>query len=177
MCRSGDYYKGTFLNGSPGPLGQRGEVGPGDGYMTFANGDVYYGEFEAGVPHGSGQMRFGDGDVVEVEMTQGRWSGTRMNGNGDEHRGSFLLNEPEGSGRIIFAKGGVFDGSFEEGRFEFEVDSGEVSERGQFRDGFLDGRGRRAFGREVYEGEFKCSLYHGAGVLRMEVIGVSARHG
>ena len=91
---------------------------------------------------------------------------------GDRQRG-----EPEGSGRIIFAKGGVFDGSFEEGRFEFEVDSGEVSERGQFRDGFLDGRGRRAFGREVYEGEFKCSLYHGAGVLRMEVIGVSARHG
>jgi len=45
----------------------------------------------------------------------------------------------------------VFQGEFKNGRFDFEVDTGEVQEKGQFKGGSLDGLGRRSFGREVYE--------------------------
>jgi hypothetical protein len=175
QCRSGDFYKGTFVDGSPGPMGSRGENGPGEGHSTFPNGDVYYGEFDSGVPHGKGQLRFADGDVVEAEFDRGRWTGTHIYGNGDKHTGNFHLNEPEGGGHIEFRTGGVFDGKFEDGRFNFEVNTGEVHERGQFRDGMLDGQGQRAFGREVYEGEFKFGYYHGAGKLSIEGWWLSGR--
>ena len=48
---------------------------------------MYYGEFEAGVPHGRGQLRFADGDVVDTEFVLGKWFGTHTFGNGDRHTG------------------------------------------------------------------------------------------
>ena len=105
-CRSGDVYTGNFVNGKPGPLGSRGESGPGEGWITFHNGDVYYGPFDSAVPHGKGQLRFADGDVVDADFDQGRWESTHVYGNGDRHTGPFHLCEPEGSGRIVFRSGG-----------------------------------------------------------------------
>jgi len=87
QCRSGDFYAGLFKDGSPGALGSRGESGAGEGYMTFANGDVYYGEFDSGVPHGKGQLRFADGDVVDTDFEHGKWESTHVYGNGDLHTG------------------------------------------------------------------------------------------
>ena len=172
LSRTGDVYSGNFANGRPGPLGSRGESGPGEGFMTFPSGDVYFGEFDSGVPHGKGQMRYADGDVVDAEFVHGRWQGTHTYGNGDQHSGGFLLNAPEGSGRIVFRAGGVFEGEFDDGRFHFELDTGEVRESGTFKAGALDGKGRRAFGNEVYEGDFKEGFYHGAGVLEVEATGL-----
>jgi len=35
--------------------------------LTFANGDVYEGETEDGIPHGKGKMTYADGKVEEGE--------------------------------------------------------------------------------------------------------------
>jgi hypothetical protein len=67
---------------------------------------------------------------------------------------------------------GTFEGEFRDGRFEFAVDAGEVKEAGEFRGGALDGKGRREFGREVYEGEFVTGYYHGTGVLEVAATGL-----
>jgi len=170
--RSGDVYKGNYAKGKPGPLGSRGESGPGAGSMTFASGDVYYGEFDSGIAHGRGQLRYADGDIVDTEFVHGRWQGTHTYGNGDQHTGGFYLNEPEGGGRILFRSGDVFEGEFEDGRFHFAIDTGDVQESGTFKSGALDGNGRRAVGREVYQGEFREGFYHGVGVLEVEATGL-----
>jgi hypothetical protein len=72
----------------------------------------------------------------------------------------------------LFRSGDVFEGDFEDGRFHFAIDTGDVQESGTFKSGALDGNGRRAVGREVYQGEFREGFYHGVGVLEVEATGL-----
>ena len=136
FCRSGDYYKGEFLDGWQGGAGERGETGPGPcplpavlpfesqwdptasgsthvenlsspllykcrmsspcmhmsdpllcmsdlshpgtGWRTYGNGDVWFGAFEAGVPHGAGTLRFADGDSMPAVAEHGCFTGAHQ---------------------------------------------------------------------------------------------------
>ena len=158
---------GNFENGWCGPRGERGELGAGEGRVTFAAGDVYIGKFDSGLPHGEGQMRFIDGESVTSVFDKGYWEGTRQYSNGDIYTGRFYLNEPSGHGVLKFRGGASYEGQFMDGQFTFEKVGGGVIERGTFARGKLTGKGYRLIGQEQYQGDFKEGFYHGEGVLEM----------
>lgn len=145
-CHTGDIYRGGFEAGWSGSLGKRGEKGHGEGTVTFPEGDVYIGQFSDGVPHGEGQLRFVDGESVNGTFDMGKWEGTRMYANGDVFRGSFYLNCPSGQGSVEFRGGAVYEGEFVNGEFAFEKVGPNLTERGTFSRGRLQGKGYRQAG-------------------------------
>jgi hypothetical protein len=59
-------------------IGPRNKYGPnGYGKMTYANGDVYEGQWKNGLKQGSGVMDFSNGDKYE-----GQWKNGKMHGKG-----------------------------------------------------------------------------------------------
>ncbi|MCH5274123.1 MAG: hypothetical protein J1E35_10645 [Lachnospiraceae bacterium] len=45
----------------------------GRGVYTYANGDIYGGDFKGGVREGHGVYRFANGDVYDGEWKAGEW--------------------------------------------------------------------------------------------------------
>jgi hypothetical protein len=178
-CRSGDRYAGTFDQGTRSDfskamfdnLGKRGEKGPGEGVLTYPEGDVYIGQFEDGVPHGEGTMRFVDGEVVKITMNRHAWFGTCVYGNGDEYTGQFSGNMPHGEGVLVFKGGSRYQGNFDQGYFVHGRDRPPVKEHGTYKRGKLQGFGTRQVHDQKYEGEFKQGLYHGKGLLQVTTTG------
>eukprot|EP00808_Paulinella_micropora_P002615 g83051.t1 len=74
--------------------GQRNAAGQAHGFgkNTYANGDVYEGEWQAGKMHGTGKYTFASGDVYE-----GEWQ----------------ANQKHGKGKYTYANGGVYEGEWQ----------------------------------------------------------------
>ncbi|XP_064630392.1 MORN repeat-containing protein 4-like [Lineus longissimus] len=103
--------------------GEWSEVGMrhGLGHMTFLDGSMYTGRFDAGLCSGLGVMVFADGSRYEGEFMMGKYNGvgvfTRCDGM--KFEGEFKNGKIFGSGLLTFADGtnglprneGTFDGN------------------------------------------------------------------
>ena len=98
--------------------GERNAAGEaeGRGVMQYAGGDVYDGEWKAGVPEGRGVYRYANGDVYD-----GEWKADKKEGrgvyryaNGDIYDGEFKAGNREGRGVERFANGDVVSGFFKQ---------------------------------------------------------------
>ena len=104
----------------------------GRGTMVFAAGDMYEGQWRAGVPHGQGKYSFATGAVYE-----GGWVEGEMHGHGkysayigDVYEGEFVAGEYHGRGKMTFADGNSYEGEWAEdkqhGKGTYTYASGEA---------------------------------------------------
>ena len=124
----------------------------GRGTCRFVSGNVYEGEWKAGLKDGFGEFRWAAEEGGSIYI--GEWSEGNMHGKG-EYR---------------YANGNVYEGSFVDGAWEgegsFRFSNGDVF-AGVFRDHKKEGLGTHRFASgEVYEGEYKEDERHGRGTWR-----------
>ena len=121
----------------------------GTGVATWANGDVYSGEWAGGFPHGTGRFRFASGDEYAGAVRWGRrWGeGTYWHSDGGVYTGGFADDREDGRGRRVWPGGDVHEGDW--------------------RRGYMDGFGTvRCASGERYVGWLALSQREGRGSLR-----------
>jgi hypothetical protein len=113
----------------------------GKGKMTYANGDVYVGEFKDGKRQGIGKIIYANGDVYE-----GGWLDGKQHGKGKEtgadgwvYEGDWVNGMFQGKGKFTWADGRVYEGGWWEskthGKGKFTYANGTVYE-GNWMHGF-----------------------------------------
>ena len=175
---SGVMYEGGWKHGNWEDYGK----------LTFAEHDLYAGEFARGIFWGRGLRRWPDGSHYEGEWVLGKRSG---NGSfhsccGDETEGTWVEDTVEGMGRVTFANGshyeGMFVGGVQEGECKYRdvygkehegvwVSQKELGDRSRY-DGLCGAEGKpHGFGKslyqngDVYEGEYHNGVKQGRGRL------------
>ena len=90
--------------------------------MTYANGDVYYGELRNGKRHGKGKMTYANDEFIDNEVYDGEWKNGKKHGkgkmiyeNGDVYDGEWEGGQRQGKGILKFVNGDVYIGEFENG--------------------------------------------------------------
>ncbi len=161
-----------FANGASyvGDLNAQGQL-EGQGRMTWTNGDVYDGEFLAGLFHGKGKFVSGDSGTYKGDYVRGYMEGQGVltYPNGTRYEGEFVANQFHGKGRLSYAAGDVYEGDFANnemngmGKWSFADKSIYV---GQVVNGVIQGKGEllRPTG-EKYTGDFVAGKMHGKGVF------------
>jgi hypothetical protein len=104
------------------------EVGcpSGHGKMTFANGDVYEGDWvyngSSSVKQGKGKQTYANGSVYEGDYINSKWHGKGKwtdTTDGEVYIGDYVENKKHGYGKATYP-----DGSVKEGRWENDVFKG-----------------------------------------------------
>lgn len=166
----------------------------GRGRYGLPNGDLYEGDFENGLFHGSGrwtgtdasyrgsfrqgkyagqgELTYKDGRKYRGSFEQGRFQGKGRyeSPTGEVYEGDFNQNDFTGRGSFTKTDGTRYDGEFVKwrphGRGSF-TDAGGNQYQGQFVDGALTGQGSlKSKDGSSYQGQFKQWVFHGEGVLR-----------
>jgi len=162
----------SFANGASyiGDLNAQGQL-EGQGRMTWTNGDIYDGEFSAGLFHGKGKFVSGDSGTYKGDYVRGYMEGRGVlsYSNGTHYEGEFVANQFQGKGRLTYAAGDIYEGDFTNnamngvGTWSFADKSIYV---GQVVNGVIQGRGEllRPTG-EKYTGDFVAGKMHGKGVF------------
>eukprot|EP00574_Skeletonema_japonicum_P000272 CAMPEP_0201738804 /NCGR_PEP_ID=MMETSP0593-20130828/45445_1 /ASSEMBLY_ACC=CAM_ASM_000672 /TAXON_ID=267983 /ORGANISM="Skeletonema japonicum, Strain CCMP2506" /LENGTH=166 /DNA_ID=CAMNT_0048233035 /DNA_START=75 /DNA_END=575 /DNA_ORIENTATION=+ len=70
----------------------------GKGRLTCSNGDIYDGEWKAGLFHGKVKLTHSNGDIMY------------------EYDGELKYGKPHGKGKITYASGAIYEGDFEHGQ-------------------------------------------------------------
>ena len=142
----------------------------GQGSATYANGDVYEGEWKSDRREGHGTCKYSSGEWYE-----GMWKADKRDGNGiaryvsgDKYDGDWRFGKREGKGRATYASGDGYEGEWKadkkQGFGTFWSASGEVYE-GQWLTGTYEGRGTYLYASsDVYEGEYHGGKRDGHGV-------------
>jgi hypothetical protein len=135
----GNVYKGGILNGKRN----------GEGILLYADTeDVYKGDFEHGLPHGSGKyIRKGSLDGGADGVFEGLWN----------H--GVLSAVKKGKAKIVLENGDVYEGGFNHwkrhGQGKLNQYNGAVY-KGQWQAGLRNGRGKQSYpDGYVFEGQFK----------------------
>lgn len=100
--------------------------------MTYANGDVYEGDWVNNFKNGKGKMTYVNGDVYEGDWMHGQKSGkgkmTYKNGNvyegewiGDQSSGNGIITHKDGNSRLIESRKGnpLFEWDYEETKSKY----------------------------------------------------------
>ena len=142
----------------------------GKGTATYANGDVYEGEWKNDRREGQGSCKCTSGEWYE-----GTWKADKRDGHGvaryvsgDKYEGDWRFGKREGTGRATYASGDGYEGEWvadkKQGFGTFWSASGEVYE-GQWLTGTYEGRGTYLYASsDVYEGEYHNGKRDGHGV-------------
>lgn len=107
-------YLGYFSGGIRGRQKSREGAGESEGTFTYANGDIYVGQWEDGKKHGKGTYSYAKdgtklvGDWVEGKITKGEW----IFPNGTFYSGKFQYNKPNGKGVWVFKNGNQLTGEY-----------------------------------------------------------------
>ena len=113
----------------------------GRGVMSFANGNVYDGEWKADGKHGKGKMTYFNGDIFDGEFEENAPTrGTYHYGNGDVYTGDMREADnnllAQGNGKITFSNGKTYEGQWHDGFMhgygEFRNKKGEIKFKGTF---------------------------------------------
>ena len=82
---------------------------------TYANGDIYEGEYRDGKRNGHGIYTFANGAVYDGEWLDGKFSGHGVltYANGDVYDGEWLEDKRSGHGIATYANGDVLEGDFD----------------------------------------------------------------
>ena len=109
--------------------------------MSFANGNVYDGEWKADGKHGKGKMTYFNGDIFDGEFEENAPTrGTYHYGNGDVYTGDMREADnnllAQGNGKITFSNGKTYEGQWHDGFMhgygEFRNKKGEIKFKGTF---------------------------------------------
>jgi hypothetical protein len=94
----------------------------GKGKMTYANGDVYVGEFINNKRQGIGKMTYKNGAVYE-----GNWMDDNRQGkgqytwaDGDVFEGDWMYDKKTGKGKYTYANGDVYEGVWVDGVVDWQ---------------------------------------------------------
>ena len=89
----------------------------GQGRMVYACGDVYEGEWKAGVREGHGTFLYATGHMYEGEWKADVFEGhgTYRYASGDVYEGEFKADVQEGHGTFQSADGNVYEGEWKAG--------------------------------------------------------------
>lgn len=106
-------YLGYFSAGMRGRKNAE-DKGESDGTFTYANGDIYVGQWMQGKKHGKGTYSYAKdgtklvGDWVEGKIVRGEW----IFPNGTFYSGKFRYNKPFGKGVWVFKNGNQMTGEY-----------------------------------------------------------------
>jgi len=109
--------EGTYLGYfSAGMRGRKSAVdaGESEGTFTYANGDIYVGQWTQGKKNGKGTYSYAKdgtklvGDFVEGKIVRGEW----IFPNGTFYSGKFRYNKPFGKGVWVFKSGNQLTGEY-----------------------------------------------------------------
>ena len=144
----------------------------GHGKYTWADGDVYNGDWLADKIHGKGKYTWANGNVYDgdwLENTRhGKGKFTRANGS--VYEGDWLEDKAHGKGKFTYANGDVYDGEYKDGwmhgKGKYTDANGAVYD-GQYKDGLRNGLGTNTSKWKVlrYQGEWSNDKMHGKGAM------------
>ena len=161
---SGDYYKGSFINGKK----------DGNGIMIYKNGTRYEGSFKNNRHEGFGKLKQLDGETFIGEWKDGKinGNGVRCHCNGDRYIGSYVNNIRNGHGNYTFSNGDSYEGNWLNGKATgkgvFKFKNGDIYE-GEFKENIIVGHGSfKTKNGDVYCGIFKNGLINGKGILKYQ---------
>jgi hypothetical protein len=137
-------YEGPFLS-----IGSNNYVRNGMGKYSWPTvGDLYCGEFTAGVIHGRGTFTWGNGDsyqgIFKKGLMQGENGIMKTFSTGDVYEGPFKKGKAHGWGKKSFGNGDVFEGMY---RYETRLGFGTYvwndssAYVGKWNEGLIEGRG------------------------------------
>lgn len=142
----------------------------GHGTLTFDDGNIYIGQFRAGVMSGIGEYLFSNGDRYDGDFKADLRCGYGVFSfaNGNTYAGDFLNGKYDGYGTYTFANGDVYIGEWRDGKKHgygvFTCVSGfnyDGEWRYDKRDGFASFISSNG---DVYNGNFRDNLEEGFGV-------------
>jgi hypothetical protein len=112
IMREGTYL-GYFSAGMRGKKNAE-DTSESEGTFTYANGDIYVGQWLQGKKHGKGTYSYAKdgtkliGDFVEGKIVRGEW----IFPNGTFYSGKFRYNKPHGKGVWVFKNGNQLTGEY-----------------------------------------------------------------
>lgn len=129
----GGTYLGYFTGGLRGTA-ERGELNESsEGTFTYANSDIYVGQWRAGKKHGHGAYSYAKdgtklvGEWEKGKIVRGRW----VFPNGTLYSGTFANNKPDGKGVWVFKNGNQLTGEYVQKEQATEEDAGGGDEDGE----------------------------------------------
>ena len=139
----------------------------------YSNGDSYVGKIDDnGLRNGKGKYTYANGDVYVGEYRNGRKNGKGIYEwvNGNVYDGDWLANKRHGKGKVTWANGNVYVGEYRNclrnGKGKFTWTNGAVYV-GEFLDGLRNGLGTDTSMWKVrrYQGEWSNDKMHGKGAM------------
>ena len=84
---------------------------------TFANGDVYEGDWKDGKGHGKGKCTYASGNMYEGDWKDGKKHGKGKHtwANGNVYEGDYKDGKKHGKGKYTWANGDVYEGDWKDG--------------------------------------------------------------
>merc|ERR1712227_1042964 len=85
--------------------------------MTFANGDIFEGTFDNGIPI-NGEYKYSNDNIYNGQVNdqyEPNVEGKMTFANGDTFEGTFKDGIPNVKGKMTFANGDIFEGTFDNG--------------------------------------------------------------
>merc|ERR1719263_370672 len=107
-------YLGYFNAGLRGGKAGAADPAESEGTFTYANGDIYVGQWQSGKKHGKGSYSYAkDGTKLVGQWVQGKIvSGEWIFPNGTFYSGKFKYNKPDGKGVWVFKNGNQLTGEY-----------------------------------------------------------------
>ncbi len=151
-----------------------GFVRSGIGTLSYANGDIYTGEWKNDEIHGQGKFEYhASSDIYEGNIEGGKKSGfgkytyKSLQEPNTVYEGNYENDLPNGQGKLTFYDGSVYEGSFvdgtRQGQGKHTFANGDVYE-GEFWGGRIHGQGKYSYAcGDVYEGQFEHGVIEGQG--------------
>lgn len=200
--RAGESYEGEFVDGRFHGRGTfRRQLPSSSEEDRSVVVTAYSGEFETGKFHGTGVATYANGDVYDGQWVHGEWQGhgeVRYASTGGSYAGDFVHGYYHGFGKLLFGTGGgSYTGDFARGQFngqgtrvygtsnngtkrQYEgsweddepdgtgaLECADYTLVAQFQRGKAHGRGIQSWTNgDEYEGEFSEGFYHGKGCIK-----------
>ncbi|OMJ67734.1 hypothetical protein SteCoe_35027 [Stentor coeruleus] len=154
-------YKGNYLEGI---------LKHGNGTYTYANGDIYTGEWNENKKHGIGEMIWANGQKYNGywEFDEIKGQGTMQLTDGTKYHGGFIKGLYNGKGKLLMPDGNTISGEWENGEIiqknlEYSYNDGK-NYIGTMTDFIWHGYGTLNYpGGLNYIGNFNSGVYHGKG--------------
>ncbi len=175
--QEGVKFIGKYEDGHPTtgtinyPDGRTAELDALNNTIRYSNGDVYTGELNGLMRHGSGKMVFSaTGDVYEGQFYEDKLTGTGTftYANGDVYTGGLQDSMKQGYGVFTFVNGNKYEGNFDKdvksGYGTFTWANGAVY-KGNFESDVKNGEGVFTFpDGDVYDGNYRNDQRSGTGL-------------
>lgn len=169
---TGEYKPHTEVYEGQWQVQEKRHVKHGEGTLSGAAGDRYFGQWQRDKAHGHGVLNLPGGAVYDGEFDGDRATGHGVftHTDGTTYEGQWMHDAPNGEGKETFVDSSTYNGHFEGGMKQgygvYKLADGSVYE-GQFRENQIHGYGLIKFadGR-IYQGQWRHNQLSGEGEMR-----------